>query len=241
MIEANAQRCAGYFSPTTIPELEGGNKIYTKFPFLKKPFEKLRDLPPSPRILDIGCGRGQVLKRCKMIRHDAIVVGVDISNDLYFIKEPECSFLQVNLEEGRIPLEDNSFDLITCEHVVEHLNNFNGIFLEIRRLLRSDGIAYIEAPDLRTTWLPQAPFAKCGGINFYDDPTHIRPFTQGAFRLLAIRSGFSEFKTFQVRNWAWFLAGPYLLWRYIQSRDATHLHCAINPYLGNFVGCYLKK
>ena len=53
-------------------------------------------------------------------------------------KYPEIKTLQC---DGRkIPLKDNTFDIVIADQVVEHLTNPNRFFYESKRILKEDGI-----------------------------------------------------------------------------------------------------
>ena len=45
-----------------------------------------------------------------------------------------------------IPFEDESMDMIICNHVMEHIEDETKALTELRRVLKSDGIAIINAP-----------------------------------------------------------------------------------------------
>jgi SAM-dependent methyltransferase len=98
--------------------------------------------------LDAGCGNrllerdldpleNWLAARCKT------VVGMDISVTSHRnIK----SLVQGSLY--RLPFADDSFDLVTCRMVVEHLDDPSKAFTEISRCLRPDGAIIVITPNL---------------------------------------------------------------------------------------------
>ena len=123
------------------------------------------------RILDLGFGEGSFLDYCGKDR----VTGVELlDKEVMKRKKMGFSVIKHDLNHTPLPLEDNSFDLVYCAHVIEHLREPEALVMETHRVLRGGGKAVFLAPDitrLRT---------------FYDDYTHIRPFTlMGATRLFA--------------------------------------------------------
>ena len=72
-------------------------------------------------------------------------------------------FLDVNQP---LPFPDQCFDVITANHVMEHINkdSFWSIFKELHRVLKVEGIFEFCVPE-------------AGSDNFWTDPTHTMPFT----------------------------------------------------------------
>lgn len=74
----------------------------------------------------------------------------------------------VDLEGGKLPFEDNSFDSIECWHVLEHIESFKayrGIIEEFYRVLKPDGIVDIKVPhkDHSSAW------ASCDHVRYFID------------------------------------------------------------------------
>jgi hypothetical protein len=79
------------------------------------------------------------------------------------------------------------------------------------RLLKPGGVLILETPSLRSLFIPSfLPnwFKDNPTINFYDDPTHIRPYTRTSLLRMAKMSGFSEYKVSKSRNILNILAFP---------------------------------
>ena len=72
-------------------------------------------------ILDVGCGRGYAVK--EFIKRGYDCKGIEISswlfeNDLRELKEQDLVF---HTSSKELPFEDNSFNLIFCTDVIEHI------------------------------------------------------------------------------------------------------------------------
>jgi SAM-dependent methyltransferase len=103
-------------------------------------------------------------------------------------------------------------DAITCMHLVEHLRDSTLLEQEIARLLKPGGQVYIETPHPRSLTL-SSPRGRAAGtftLNFWDDPTHVRPVSVGSLAqdlrgrgLEVVASGIS-------RNWLFAAAYPLL-------------------------------
>ncbi len=50
--------------------------------------------------------------------------------------------------------DDDSFDIIICEQVIEHVRNQNGLIKEIFRILKKSGVLLISAPNKLFFWEP---------------------------------------------------------------------------------------
>jgi SAM-dependent methyltransferase len=92
------------------------------------------------RILDFGCGSGRLLRW--FADHDAELVGCDIH-------EPTIAWMRQAYPDARVyvngtdpPLDepDGSIDLIYCSSVFSHIPDWAPWLLEMRRLLRHDGL-----------------------------------------------------------------------------------------------------
>jgi 2-polyprenyl-3-methyl-5-hydroxy-6-metoxy-1,4-benzoquinol methylase len=97
-------------------------------------------------LLDVGCGDGSLLRA--LGKRGARLCGVDIAD--HAVANLAASGIEgwsVDLDSGRLPFEDESFEVVTCYDVLEHLFDPRALLREIRRVLRRDGLALLCVPN----------------------------------------------------------------------------------------------
>ena len=100
----------------------------------------------TTRVLDLGCGRGGVVEL--LWRDVGIAAGVD--PDSASLTGHRAAGMHVVRGVGeRLPFVDESFDLIVCLWVLEHLADPAATLREVRRVLRSRGHFVFLTPNLR--------------------------------------------------------------------------------------------
>lgn len=103
------------------------------------------------RVLDFGCAGGRLLRFYPRSGAGQELWGVDISAQY-------IGWCQANLSPPflfattttlpHLPFEDNHFDLVYCGSVFTHVTDLaDAWFLELRRVLRKGGVAYITIQD----------------------------------------------------------------------------------------------
>lgn len=118
--------------------------------------KKVIDLIPKKKnikILDAGCGEGHLLfEVSKLIDSSNKLYGTDIL-DVALEKAKERvkggSFSLQNLES--LNFKNNSFDVIMCTDVIEHIPNYKKVLSELKRVLKEDGTLIISFPN-ETLW-----------------------------------------------------------------------------------------
>ena len=97
-----------------------------------------RYLAGATRVLDVGCGEGQVARRVAKL--GAEVVGVDPTvAQLEVARERAGGPRYVLARAEAVPLRDASFDAALSCLVFEHLDPFEPAVAEVARLLAADG------------------------------------------------------------------------------------------------------
>lgn len=102
---------------------------------------------PLGDLLDIGCGRGSILKLLASRANRAI--GVDIDADarevaraeLFLAGLPNCSLRQGDMY--RLPFDDDEFDTIVLDDVLTDAERPTFVLREARRLLRPSGRLFV--------------------------------------------------------------------------------------------------
>ena len=98
------------------------------------------------KILDAGCGEGFIADKMKNMMPQAIIEGVDIEDS--YLEYGKSHFKKLILKKGSlydIPSEDNTFDLVTCNEVLEHLEYPEKVVKEIVRV--SSNYVIISVPN----------------------------------------------------------------------------------------------
>ena len=110
-------------------------------------------LDPSFVVLDLGCGRGAAAEDPVRWRRDlrtlkgkcGLVYGADI--DPSAAANPLIdSFVLV--EDGCVPLPDETIDLCVSDSVLEHVKDVDLFFAECARLIRPGGFLFIRTPNV---------------------------------------------------------------------------------------------
>ncbi len=108
------------------------------------------------KILDYGCGIGDLLS------YNKAIIGVDINE--YCIEScVERGLNAMHIENNKLPFQDNELSTIILDNVYEHLPHPEDQFVEIRRVLKTDGRLIIGVPGLKGHHL---------------DSTHIRYYSE---------------------------------------------------------------
>ncbi len=133
------------------------------------------------KILEAGCGDGRFLLEAK--RAGIEPYGFDSNLDLVtYCKKKGIDARQANLSE-KLPYKDNTFDGIYCTNVVEHTEDPDFAIYELYRILKPGGLLIVLVPDMDYTL-------------FYDDWTHIKPFTRRTMENIAVGIGIKKYKVY---------------------------------------------
>lgn len=142
---------------------------------------------------DLGCADRYLEKAC--VAEGWSYSGLDYSD--------------VNFEVDKLPLGDASIDVAASLAVIEHLRDPAKFLSEIYRCLKPGGVVYLSTPNFRLDWK-----------NFYNDPTHVRPYTPESIEQLLRLQGYDSVKSYpglRCKDVAWyrgkyrFLKAYYLL------------------------------
>jgi 2-polyprenyl-3-methyl-5-hydroxy-6-metoxy-1,4-benzoquinol methylase len=115
-------------------------------------------LAPGRRVLDVACGSGfgtQILAAAGA----ASVVGVD-SEPIAVEEARRGAPAATRIELGRIerlPFVAGAFDLVVCFETIEHVEEQQAAFDELRRVLAADGFLLISSPN-RGVFTAENPF-----------------------------------------------------------------------------------
>lgn len=101
---------------------------------------------PGHRLLDIGCGRGELL--VEAADRGVLVSGVDISPAAVQAAAATLPFADVRVGSGaELPWHDGAFDRVTCIGTLEHLPDPEAGAREIARVLNPEGIGVVYVPN----------------------------------------------------------------------------------------------
>ena len=142
---------------------------------LKNKLNLINSLQPNKgKILDIGAGTGEFLSVAKNDGWQTI--GVEPSDKAKAIaKSKGVSFVEQTSE-----LENNSFDVISMWHVLEHVPDLDKQIKELKRLLKPTGTLIIAVPNFKS--FDAKYYGKFWAA--YDVPIHFWHFSKTAIKLL---------------------------------------------------------
>lgn len=138
-------------------------------------------------IVDLGCGRGDYLKRMKDLGWNVLGIEPDpVSAQL--AKKNGIDIFNGPLD--KTGLADESADQITMQHVIEHLPNPIAYISECHRILKKGGRLVIYTPNLdslghrmfRESWL------------HLDPPRHLHLFSPKSLQAVLEKSPFNKFR-----------------------------------------------
>ena len=137
------------------------------------------------RVVDLGCGRGELLR---MLRDEGVsAYGVEIDPDfIALLEENEIEVVAKDAVAHMAELEPWAVDGIVGSHLVEHLPPaaVSQLVALAGEKLAEEGLLILETPN------PESLVA--GSINFHRDLTHIRPIHPDTLAFLCESSGFSS-------------------------------------------------
>jgi SAM-dependent methyltransferase len=103
-----------------------------------------QQLKETDVVLDFGAGRGKS-NLFDFRGHAARIVGVDVDREIE--QNPYLDEYHVLRPDGRIPLTDESIDLVYSCNVLEHVQNPGEALVEIGRVLKPGGLFLAKTPN----------------------------------------------------------------------------------------------
>jgi ubiquinone/menaquinone biosynthesis C-methylase UbiE len=146
------------------------------------------------RLLDVGCGEGVVLRHLDRHLHGVAVVGLDVDGTGLRVAQAQN---RVSLVQGSVyslPFADNSFDLVLCCEVLEHVESPDAALAELSRVSsRSVLLSVPNEPIWRLSNMARGKYLR----HFGNTTGHIQHWTRWAFLRLVRR----HLDIFEVRTW----------------------------------------
>lgn len=122
------------------------------------------NLQSGEKVLDIGCGEGRHLYSCYR-EAETQVVGLDTDPEAletfhsWFTdiplppSSPRRAWSILEGDAFRLPFRTNSFDVVICAEVLEHLPDYRQALREMNRVLKPNGRLAISVPKFFAEWV----------------------------------------------------------------------------------------
>ncbi|MEM9077500.1 MAG: class I SAM-dependent methyltransferase [Bacteroidota bacterium] len=184
------KKIVAFLDKTFYPEMESGwdDKIFRQ--------EILNFIGPDKVILDIGAGRGRILEM-NFKDLGKKVYGVDPTNEIF--ENPLIDKAYVGVGDSMPFFENDYFDVVFCDNVLEHVENPEAFYKEVSRVLKKNGIFLAKTPNkyhympLIASFTPTSFhrfYNKLRGRDFSDTfPTFYRANSRKAYEKHAAASG----------------------------------------------------
>lgn len=164
-------------------------------------------IPWSGTLLDLGSSDGETLRHMAELRPDIRFTAADIrpvENGCY----PEgIAAVSLDVTKDAFPWTEDSFDAVSCFHLIEHLPDISHLLNETVRILKPGGRLMIETPQPWTVNLSST--GENFTYNFYEDPSHIRIWTMEEISSTAENFGLSAVRRGVSRNILFAAAWPF--------------------------------
>lgn len=147
------------------------------------------DLKRGDSLLDVACGRAEMSAGFTAL--GLAVTAVDASPEARaYAESAGATFVAHSVDTNApIPVQDNSFDVIFCKSFVEHLREPVAFAEDCFRILRPGGKVVFLTPD----WEANQKI-------FFDDVTHVTPFSRTTMRQVLELSGFDCLASYRFRQ-----------------------------------------
>jgi len=144
----------------------------------------LSELQSSPPVLDLGCGRGELM----LLLREAGIEATGVEGDAALAgaaRRRGLDLMEGDVLEVLCGLENDAWGAVTAIHLFEHLatSKLAAVLAEIRRVLRPGGSLIVECPNPHSL--------RVGGSLFWQDPSHLRPLLPETLELFLRAAGFT--------------------------------------------------
>lgn len=160
-------------------------RVFDTFDALMR-FRGRPGLLPGMALVDLGASDGALVRVAQAAGLQAR--GFDAADGL-------------DLAVDRLPIDDQSVDVVTCVSLIEHVHDPSQMLSEVRRVLRPGGSIVLVTPNWKYSWQ-----------NFFDDPTHVHPYTPTSIARVLRFHGFAD-----VFVGPWIVKKPAWMWNLSKS------------------------
>lgn len=138
------------------------------------------------KILDIGCGIGNVTTILKKFCPHGTVVGVDLFLEALQYARHRTSCYLVQADANALPFPNNMFRLICLFDLLEHLPNDTQVLHNLHSILAPDGVLLLTVPAYPSLW------------SYFDEASHhCRRYTLDDMQKKLISTGYQiEYATY---------------------------------------------
>lgn len=169
----------------------------------RKDLEVIASLvPQGARVLDLGCGTGEVLAYLRD-RKACSGYGIELDDaNLHACVQRGVNVIQLNLEEGLALFEDRSFDVVLQLDTLQHLRNTETMLKETARVGRIGVVSFpnfAHWPNRLRVAGGRMPVTKAMPYEWYDSP-NVRFTTYADFEVLTRKSGLAVTDSFGLQD-----------------------------------------
>ncbi len=153
----------------------------------------------AKNILDIGCGTGDFLAYCKSLNWKALGLEPDESARKIAI---ESNLIEAKPLNYLYAVEENTFDVISMWHVLEHVYNLNEDIEQYKKILKQDGVLIVAVPNC------SSKDAEHYGANWaaYDLPIHLYHFRPSNMKKLFSNHGMEVVEILPMKYDAYYIS-----------------------------------
>ncbi|MBA3705484.1 MAG: class I SAM-dependent methyltransferase [Bacteroidetes bacterium] len=194
-----------------------------KYTLLKK-LQLISKYYKTGKILDIGCGTGEFLNIFKRAKWDTLGIEPDENARKMAIEKYD---LMIKSELEIKDLEDETFDVISMWHVLEHVPKLHERIEDLKRLIKPNGIIIVAVPNHAS--LDAKIYAQYWAA--YDLPRHLYHFSSNDIEAIFKKHGLTVFRTLPMVFDSFYVS---MLSEKYRSNKPNYISALWNGFKSNF-------